>query len=503
MDYIEVLPAPVAPYIYTDFDDQINVEFSGLPNNPETVANPDVSGINTSENVGKWVRSTELDSHIFTVLDSKIDFTSGQVFRMKVHSPVICNVLFMLEDSLNVALPVERLVAITNVNQWENLLFDFTGTGSGLYDKITIFFDFGSANNNTFYFDDLMGPELEEPVFVKPYLALDVQDNFENDGYATISEWNFQDPGIVPLPVVVDPLNPSNHVADYNRSGSFQYTNAQFILDHRMDLTNRNKFGMKVFFPSSNNYTGALTKTAAIKLQNSLLGGNAYTTQAEILVTVTQLDQWVNLTFDFSAPEITSRTDFDQVVVQFGGEGHLEPALFYFDDFRLLGIQEVIQQTVQLTGGWSGLSGYVVPDNTNLDDMLASLENLVILYNNDGIYMPSQGTNTLGNWNPAQGYVVKLTGSDELVIEGFETANPTLTLATGWSIVPVISSCNVDLESLLGEYEQIVMVKEVAGTGVYWPEKAFNSLGNLVPGKAYFFLTNAAVSFTYPACGTK
>jgi len=303
--------------------------------------------------------------------------------------------------------------------------------------------------------------------------------------------------------VVVDPLNPSNHIADCNRSGSFEWTNAQFILDHRMDLTNRNKFEMKVFFPSSNDYTGALTKTAAIKLQNSLLGGNAYTTQAEILVTVTLLDQWVNLTFDFSAPEIASRTDFDQVVVQFGGEGHLETGLFYFDDFRLLGVQEVIQQTVQLTGGWSGLSGYVVPENTNLDNLLEPLDNLVILYNNDGLYFPSQGTNTLVNWNSAQGYIVKLTGSDELIIEGFETANSTLTLAPGWSIVPVISSCNVDVTSLLGEYEQIVMVKEVAGTGVYWPENGINSLGNLVPGKAYYFLTNAAVTFTYPACGAE
>jgi PKD repeat protein len=502
-DYITVSELVLPDYTYTNFDDQINVEFSGNPNNPETVANPDVSGINTSTNVGSWVKSAELDSHIFTVLDSKIDFTGGQVFHLKLHSPVIGNVLFKLEDNLNVALPVERSVAITKVNQWENLVFNFAGTGSGLYDKIIIFIDFGSANNNTFYFDDLLGPELEVPVFVKPYLALDVQDNFENDGYATISEWNFQDPGIVPLPVVVDPLNPTNHVAGYDRSGDFQYTNAQFILDHRMDLTNRNRFSMKVFFPSSNNYTGALTPTAAIKLQNSLLGGNAYTTQAEILVTVTQFDQWVNLTFDFSAPEITSRTDFDQVVVQFGGEGHLETGLFYFDDFRLLGIQQVIQQTVQLTGGWSGLSGYIVPDNTNLDDMLASLENLVILYNYNGIYMPSQGINSLVNWNPAQGYIIKLTGNDELIIAGVETASPAMTLAPGWSIVPVISACNVDVAGLLGSYEQIVMVKEVAGTGVYWPENGINSLVNLVPGKAYFFLTNAAVSFTYPACGAK
>ncbi len=37
-----------AQYIYNDFDDNQNEPFSGDPNMPAIVANPDVSGINTS-----------------------------------------------------------------------------------------------------------------------------------------------------------------------------------------------------------------------------------------------------------------------------------------------------------------------------------------------------------------------------------------------------------------------------------------------------------------------
>jgi hypothetical protein len=179
--------------------------------------------------------------------------------------------------------------------------------------------------DNVFYYFE--GP--------KPYLALDVQDNFENNGWGTIPAWSFQDPNLVPLPVVADPVLPTNNVAAYNRSGAFQYTNAQFVLNHRMDLTSRNIFNLKVYFPSSNDYTGALTPTAAIKLQNSLLGGNAWTTQEQILITVTEFDQWITLSYDFDYA--SARDDFDQVIVQLGGEGHNAPGMFYFDDLQLMG----------------------------------------------------------------------------------------------------------------------------------------------------------------------
>lgn len=320
-------------YIYNDFDDNQNEEFSGWPNAPAIVANPDQSGINTSANVAEWVRSEEQWAHVFCELDETISFDNYQVFSIKVWAPVVNQVLFKLENASGAF--VEEAVDVETTEEWVELEFDFTGAESGLYDKIVIFFDFSSFSDNTYYFDDVVGPEYGGGSNEKPLLAEDVQDNFENDGWGTIPEWFFQDPDLVELPIIEDPTDPSNHVASYVRSGSFEWTNAQFVLEHRMDLSERNQFAMSVYFPSSNDYTGDLASTAALKLQNSLLGGNAWTTQTEVIQTVDEYDTWVELEFDFSA--VADSVNYDQVVVQFGGEGHFAPGDFYFDDIYLLG----------------------------------------------------------------------------------------------------------------------------------------------------------------------
>ena len=319
-------------FIYTDFDGNEPVVFGGYPNSPIKVANPNPSGINMSANVGKWIRTGEQWAHVYKDLDGPIDFTTGTTFNLKVYSPIACNVLFKLEGTVA---PTEVMGNVSILNQWKQISYDFSGTPSGVYNKIVIFFDFATTTDNTFYFDDIEGPEFEGGTGPKPYLALDVQDNFENDGWGTIPGWFFQDPDFQSLPLIADPVVPANNIGDYNRSGSFLYTNAQCVLDHRMDLSTRNTFNLRVYFPSSNDYTGALSPTAALKLQNSLLGGNAWTTQEEIVLPVINFDQWVTLSFDFGYA--SARDDLDQVVVQLGGEGHNIPGQFYFDDFELLG----------------------------------------------------------------------------------------------------------------------------------------------------------------------
>jgi hypothetical protein len=333
-----------AQFIYSDFDGNQNVTFSGWPNAPETIANPDPSGINTSANVGQWVRTGEQWAHVFTILDGKIDFTDFQQFSLKVWSPITCTVLFKLEDKLNGAVFVEAGQPVTTPNAWEQLTFDFTGAASGVYDKIVIFFDFSATNDNTFFFDDVEGPGYAG-TGGKPLLEADVQDNFENNGWGNIDEWFIQDPELSPLAVTTDPINATNHAADYTRSGSFEWTNAQFILDHRMDLSERHVFNLAVYFPSSNDYTGSLTPTASVKLQNSLLGPNAWTTQTEVKLTVSTFDAWQTLSFDFVGAK--DSVNYDQVVVQLGGEGHFVPGQFYFDDFVLQGTAFIGEQMAE------------------------------------------------------------------------------------------------------------------------------------------------------------
>jgi hypothetical protein len=69
-----------------------------------------------------------------------------------------------------------------------------------------------------------------------------------------------------------------------------------------------------------------------VKLQNASLGGNAYTTQTEIVKADLEKDKWIDLTFDFSG--VSTRLDYDKIVIQFGAEGHAAPGIFFLDDFN-------------------------------------------------------------------------------------------------------------------------------------------------------------------------
>lgn len=196
-----------AQYIYNDFDANQNEPFSGWPNVPAVVANPDVSGINTSAGVAEWVRSTEMWAHTFCALPGKIDFSNGTVFEVKVHVPVACTVLFKLEDKNNGSVFTELNTEVTTVNEWVQLSFDFAGAQSGLYDKIVVFYDFANPVDNTYYFDDVTGPEYGGGT-TGDQVDLPVTFDDENVIYALA---NF---GGNVSQIVIDPTDETNHVAE-------------------------------------------------------------------------------------------------------------------------------------------------------------------------------------------------------------------------------------------------------------------------------------------------
>jgi hypothetical protein len=144
-----------------------------------------------------------------------------------------------------------------------------------------------------------------------------------------------------PAPV---PINESDKVLLYQKKDGEKYSNVFFIepsANTKFDLTKGSKIRLKVYIPSYNDYTtvvnheswavSTLQKQVSVKLQNNDLGGNAYTTQAEIVKSGLVTDKWIELEFDFSA--WADRQDFDKVVIQFGGEGHDAPGTFFLDDF--------------------------------------------------------------------------------------------------------------------------------------------------------------------------
>lgn len=193
-----------AQYIYNDFDANQNETFLGWPNEPNIVANPDATGINTSANVAEWVRSEEQWAHTYCDIDGTIDFSTGNTFMVKAYLPIACDVLFKLEGSSGAF--VELTANVTDINQWTQLSFDFAGASSGTYNKIVIFFDFASTTDNIFYFDDVTGPEYQSGGTGDP-VQLPV--TFDNPDV----NYGLTDFGGNASEIVDDPNNPSNKVA--------------------------------------------------------------------------------------------------------------------------------------------------------------------------------------------------------------------------------------------------------------------------------------------------
>jgi len=170
------------------------------------------------------------------------------------------------------------------------------------------------------------------PPVLKPVQAANLSDDFQGTANFTWITENMDFVHTYDNPAKF-PLNTSTKVGYYEkRTGDDgQYGNLNVTLPYRFDLTAKNKVRIKVFFPSGNDFS-KVKPTVSVKLQNSLLGGNAWQTQTEIVQNITVFDKWIQLEFDFSP--FSAQNLYDKIVVQLGGEGHPNPGIFYIDDFE-------------------------------------------------------------------------------------------------------------------------------------------------------------------------
>ncbi len=153
-----------------------------------------------------------------------------------------------------------------------------------------------------------------------------------------------------------------------------------------------------------------------------------------------------------------------------------------------------------LSEGWSGISIPIIPVDANIETMMNPiLSNLIIFQNETGFYWPGQNINTLVNWDMESGYSIKVTEDVTLSVSGSRANNHILQLSPQWNLIPVLSECEVEIMELF-EGTNIVMVKEVAGWNIYWPEFGINTLQVLDPGKAYFVLMDGEGEIVFPEC---
>jgi PKD repeat protein len=156
-------------------------------------------------------------------------------------------------------------------------------------------------------------------------------------------------------------------------------------------------------------------------------------------------------------------------------------------------------QLITISGGWSGISIWLNPENPAVEEMFAAIsDELIILMNMDEVYWPAQNFNSIGNWNVEQGYKIKVLEDVELSITGARISNQMLNLSQGWNIIPVLSEFAVNAQDVFTSPE-IKIAKEIGNNKVFWPEMSIFTLNVLQPGNAYLiYLTEPATIF-FPA----
>jgi hypothetical protein len=193
--------------------------------------------------------------------------------------------------------------------------------------------------------------------------------------------------------------------------------------------------------------------------------------------------QIVTLFIIFCISNVFSQTNAPPMPVTHGAEGDVYET-----------------HTISLTEGWSGISSYINPNINNLDTIFNEvLDELIILEGQNGIYWPSQNINTLGAWNTNNGYKIKVSQDTEIKFYGANKDSKTINLKVGWNLIPVLAECNFLVNQVLSS-PSILIVKEVANVGIFWPEYSINTLETLKSGDAYLTFATSPISISYPEC---
>ena len=138
--------------------------------------------------------------------------------------------------------------------------------------------------------------------------------------------------------------------------------------------------------------------------------------------------------------------------------------------------------------GWNSLSYPISPVDNTFKIQFAGLTNEIIKFT-DYQQISFSGNNIPTNFfiPQTEGYVLKLSEDVTLNYAGYERSGGSYSLNEGWSIMPVLTKNPVNPAILFaGAINKLVIVKEIAGTLLYWPEQSIQSLELLTPGKAYW-----------------
>ena len=158
-------------------------------------------------------------------------------------------------------------------------------------------------------------------------------------------------------------------------------------------------------------------------------------------------------------------------------------------------------QAIPLASGWNLISSRVAPDPSDLTTVFDGVTNVVVVQDDQGNeFIPSESVNTIGSWDPNEGYMVHVMSADTLTMDG-QSINPdaTISLSEGWNVMPYYPSTALSVsEALTSISSELVMLKDLDGRS-YIPSYGVDQVGSLQPGQAYKVFVSSATELTYPS----
>lgn len=310
----------------------INYSFTNFGGATATkIPNPQMSGINTTANVGRMVKNgPEVWAGSLLTVGGNIDFSTNKVFRMKVFSPRVgAKVLLKVENLTNGGIFFEREATSTVANAWEDLAFDFRTINTGnSYSKVVLIFDLGIVGNGspnfTWLFDDI---RLTNQM---PVGLLDLPVTFDLPGV----NYEVTDFGGNSSQAAVDPTNGANNVKRTTKTGGAQTwagttMGAGFNAPIAFTAT-RTQMSVRVYSPAAG-------LRVRLKVEDRTNPARSVETEA-----MTQAaNTWETLVFDFNfqsagtaAMNLAYTYNMASIFFDFGNAG--TGSIFYWDDVTFL-----------------------------------------------------------------------------------------------------------------------------------------------------------------------
>ncbi len=159
-------------------------------------------------------------------------------------------------------------------------------------------------------------------------------------------------------------------------------------------------------------------------------------------------------------------------------------------------------QIINMYAGENSFSSYINFDGKSFEEIFEPVSpNLIFVQQSLQIYWPEYNINTVEDFSNMTGLRLILDEDADWQLSGFEISDKTITLKSGWNLIPVLSSCPVSpqqIDDLLGE--DLIIITEVESNSFYQPENSGNTLGQIVPGKSYWIKVATPQTFSFPGC---